>query len=54
MDLVLSAPTASEAVQQALSNLASQAPPVIAAALGVAVLIFGAKYLWRVAKGMSK
>lgn len=42
------------AIKDALTSLATDAPIVIAAALAVAVIGFGARYLWRLAKSMAK
>lgn len=50
MTPMLAAGTALEPVQQALTSLSGDITTIIPAALGVSVLIFGSKKLWKVAK----
>ena len=41
-------------ISDAATNLGSQAAPVIAAAIGLGVIFWGAKVLWSKFKGMAK
>lgn len=44
----------SKAITDAIAGVSGQATPIIAAALGIGVVFWGAKLLWTKFKGMAK
>lgn len=45
---------AAEIVKNALDSLQGNVTTILPVALGIAVLVFGAKYLWRTSKSVSQ
>lgn len=54
MGVLMEGSAALTAVQSAVTSLQADVTTAIPAALGVAVVVFGAKYIWRTVKGLVR